>query len=302
MPKSQNHVFRWIIAQTLGLVIFFSTPAPGASGDCQKIEPILQSTICANSELSKLDDEMNRQYAHLIADLSAHGKQILLHDQQSWIKALPNCSDLGHTDACLIDRYKSRINYITSTRRFLPYIIIEENSHIESEQNGFHQSIDGMCSVIDFPRSPEVEFANAVISGVCSPPDDVYGEALTYVVRLSYINRKIFSFEFSSGHWPTQTQTASYSGGFSTLKLNREKIVESDLFISGSNWREVVASACPKSGSDPDMMFDFGSWLFSDVGIEVTCGPQEQQNLGTGSQNIPWASIRPFMKPDAIAP
>lgn len=76
----------------------------GASFDCSKAESGTEKAICANGELSQLDDDLASAYAEagMISD-----KTVLHRDQRAWVQRRDaECKTNGH---CLLELYRTRI-------------------------------------------------------------------------------------------------------------------------------------------------------------------------------------------------
>ncbi len=84
-----------------------STPANSASFDCNKAATWVETTICENSELSKLDDAMAKKHKENLADTSDKDyKNNLIIDQRTWLKFQRNtCKEI----ACLEREYKEYV-------------------------------------------------------------------------------------------------------------------------------------------------------------------------------------------------
>jgi uncharacterized protein len=89
-----------ILAATLG------APAAGASFDCAKAQSRIDKTICADAEVSTLDEHLGRYYQSARAALQA-SVQCLAADQRRWASSVRNaCKDAG----CLRKVYLERLS------------------------------------------------------------------------------------------------------------------------------------------------------------------------------------------------
>ena len=75
----------------IALCGLLSTQAAAASFDCKKAASWLEKTVCANPELSKLDEEMAKAYHDALASLSPEGQKETKQYQKQWLKALSPC-------------------------------------------------------------------------------------------------------------------------------------------------------------------------------------------------------------------
>jgi uncharacterized protein YecT (DUF1311 family) len=76
----------------LGLL---STQATAASFDCKKAASWVEKTVCANPELSKLDEEMAKAYHDALVSLSPEGQKETKEYQKQWLKErVSSCEDV----------------------------------------------------------------------------------------------------------------------------------------------------------------------------------------------------------------
>jgi len=85
--------------------LFLLTTAHATSFDCAKSNSNVELLICGNTELSKLDDELDKSYQQALA--SSKDKTSLTNEQRKWLRDVRNaCLNV----ACLKSIYKSRIS------------------------------------------------------------------------------------------------------------------------------------------------------------------------------------------------
>jgi uncharacterized protein len=103
-------------------VLLTSTlPAQAASFDCAKANSKVERTICTDSELSKLDDQLNKTYQQAMEQ--SKDKQHEFKEQKRWLKEIRNiCTDVD----CLKSAYTSRISDLS------PSTSTQDNSAISS--------------------------------------------------------------------------------------------------------------------------------------------------------------------------
>ncbi|MGA3280382.1 MAG: DUF3298 domain-containing protein [Smithella sp.] len=74
------------------LLGFISTQANAASFDCKKAASWLEKTVCANTELSKLDEQMAKAYSDALNGLSPEGQEETKQYQKQWLNdRVPSC-------------------------------------------------------------------------------------------------------------------------------------------------------------------------------------------------------------------
>lgn len=84
-------------------VVAGATAAQGASFDCAKATTAVEISVCADDELSRLDDEMNRVY--LDARVASPRSEALRINQLQWVSRRNACA----SQDCVRDAYQERI-------------------------------------------------------------------------------------------------------------------------------------------------------------------------------------------------
>ena len=94
------------IPVAIGLI---SLSVNAASFDCTRAGTAIAKQICANEQLSKLDEELSALLQSLLAGLNNDDrKSAVKTDQLNWINKLTKCSDAG----CIESAYRSRMDEI----------------------------------------------------------------------------------------------------------------------------------------------------------------------------------------------
>ena len=89
--------------------LIFSTLSYSASFDCSKASSPFEKTICGNSTLSSLDDQLAAAYK--IAKANSSNPDQLWAEEVAWIKNARTC---GADAVCIQQSYKARIATLTS--------------------------------------------------------------------------------------------------------------------------------------------------------------------------------------------
>jgi uncharacterized protein len=95
------------LAVTIGLLLslLWSTGATAASFPCEKAQTRIEKAICADKEVSDLDEYLGRYYAAARSALGRAG-DCMRADQQQWLREVRNaCADA----ACLKKAYLERL-------------------------------------------------------------------------------------------------------------------------------------------------------------------------------------------------
>jgi len=93
-----------VVAAVLVGCLGLAVSAQGASFDCTKAGTMVEHLICDNTEISKLDDELNRAYSAVLKDKSRVTS--IKQAQKLWMKERSYCTDSD----CLEVSYRSRID------------------------------------------------------------------------------------------------------------------------------------------------------------------------------------------------
>ncbi|MDR2549439.1 MAG: lysozyme inhibitor LprI family protein [Desulfobulbus sp.] len=98
----ERGVDQWI-ALLVGMVLLWAVSAPAASFDCTKARTAVEKMICANAELSKLDEEIQPLYQQ--ANQRTADPVGFRAEQRQWLKLRDSCNDAG----CVAQTYRSRL-------------------------------------------------------------------------------------------------------------------------------------------------------------------------------------------------
>jgi len=109
MLFSAAHFVKFLSLTVLCLSVHGFGMANAASFDCNKAATFVERTICANPELSTLDDLMANNYRVMrAAGIGAGAQSHLKQSQRDWIKVRNKCSSI----ACLKFQYLERSSAI----------------------------------------------------------------------------------------------------------------------------------------------------------------------------------------------
>lgn len=94
-----------------GLVL--SCAASAASFDCAKAQTRVEKLICADAELSRLDDDLGRAWKQHLSDNKFQDQ--FRTTQKHWITRRNECTDAG----CLKQTYQARLEQMASGKEYL---------------------------------------------------------------------------------------------------------------------------------------------------------------------------------------
>lgn len=121
---------RFKIGTGLALVLaLFCFQSQASSFDCSKAATYAEKSICTDSALSHLDDQLSSEYGRAL-DSSVNRNQVRL-DQHEWLRLRDNCK----TKSCLETSMSDRIKALAVSRPQQP------NTTAEFDINGVEQSV-----------------------------------------------------------------------------------------------------------------------------------------------------------------
>ena len=100
----------WIATSLLGCLMLAS-PAQAASFDCAKTQTKVEKLICADAELSKLDEEMATTYKAALQDEKQADS--IRQAQKQWMKERNGCSDA----VCVKQAYENQLKELNMSDR-----------------------------------------------------------------------------------------------------------------------------------------------------------------------------------------
>src|SRR4051794_17667809 len=97
---------RSLFALYAGLLLGVAAPnvAFAVSFDCNKAKTLVEHTICSDTELSTLDDQLAGRYSEAMR--TTNDKETLRADQKKWLRTRNDCKDID----CLKEAYATRIS------------------------------------------------------------------------------------------------------------------------------------------------------------------------------------------------
>jgi len=113
------------LARAVAIVFLLATFAPladAASFDCKKATTDIEKMICADPELSKLDEELNAAYK--TARLDKKEADVIKQAQKQWMKERDSCADAD----CVKLAYEARLSSLKGTRTFPDIDVVREQN------------------------------------------------------------------------------------------------------------------------------------------------------------------------------
>jgi uncharacterized protein len=100
-------MFTFARVLSLTVLMLFISTAQAVSFDCQKAKTFIEKAICANPELSDLDDELGSQFQLALTDNK--NPALFKKQQLAWLKQRDTCQTVD----CVKKSYKQRIAILT---------------------------------------------------------------------------------------------------------------------------------------------------------------------------------------------
>jgi uncharacterized protein len=186
--------------------ILLTAFAQAASFDCAKASTKVETMICGDAELSKLDEDLNTAYLSAMQDGSL--TKAARRDQKEWLKVRNGCAD----KKCVKDIYESRIAQLT----------LGENVRITKGMD------NPICVKVKNGYVPHIDY-NLMHA---LRPDSTARQS--YEVRQSYEEGLARADIDNNGHLENVVRVHGYRGSYETSYLattddSRTRILETPL-------------------------------------------------------------------------
>lgn len=239
IPAIKIGPFLLIVFAVLRLL---STQATAASFDCKKAVTWVEKTVCANPELSKLDEEMAKAYTDALKSLSPEGQKETKQYQKQWLKKISNFSKKG-----INDQYEGRIKQLQQCLIKFPDRVFR-NVYVYSFKTNKSCSLaisgDLVYPQIENPRDENEKTWNHILSKKvtdnfisgedCEQSHDNY--------TISFSNKHLISVKHSNFTYTEGAPMPAQAGaeGLSWLLKSRRELKVEDLFNEKADWRNKI--------------------------------------------------------------
>ena len=226
------------------LVIYASSSVDAASFDCTKARSPMEQLICADTELSSLDESLAKNYSLAKEKLSPNAAKIFTAGQLSWLRFHSaycfvsydaSKVDAAYAKRCLMDAYFERIKDFKATGEMIKamkaYIVVDSAIKISPSEQSIYTV---QRNYVQFDNAtPSAQNINRYLAFNDRIKLDETRGSESYVVRLSELSRdwlqKIEQSEVMTGAYPTSgTKCGVYA-----LSLDRP-LHAADLFTNAS--------------------------------------------------------------------
>ena len=226
------------------LVIYASSSVNAASFDCTKARSPMEQLICADTELSALDESLAKNYTIAKEKLSPSAIKIFTAGQLSWLRFHSTyCfvsydaskADAAHAKRCLMDAYFERIKDFKATGEMIQamkaYIVVDSAIKISPTEQSIY-TVQRNYVQFDSAAS-SIQNINRYLTFTDRIKLDETRGSESYVVRLTELSQdwlqKTKQSEVMTGAYPTSgTECGVYA-----LSLDRP-LHAADLFANAS--------------------------------------------------------------------
>jgi uncharacterized protein YecT (DUF1311 family) len=320
----------------IAVVLCLAWPAAclaAPSADCARATSDLERLICANNDLTQLDQSEAAWYSAMLRVVSAPGARELRKRQRAWLKEREACltgvnaSDTNLQVTCLKEFYRQPSTSLLAWFRHAGTLTLEERETVRHIRRWRVTETDSHPWLAG-PPGPQVTAFNQYVSRRLTLGRSMFSVAPVELDKppggdteynrfyeIHHIDTRLISVEVFTHH-----ESYFGHGWRSEFALNwdlntGEPIKIAALFRPDKDWRQAVRGAVRAwlndDGSfdkpediaalcDPD---DNEGWLFNDDGAVLLLGRGERSMVGASAEvPVPYETLRPYLKTDAPLP
>jgi len=313
---------------------FSVAPVQAASFDCAKASSPVERAICANPDLSHVDEVLARAYATALGGLTDEGKAAVQASQRAWLgfAALACTTDAkpfpkALTDdqqGCLIATYRGRIRELAQSRMEGDFRVYPKTSYslVDDPDPEAYQGV--ATKEISSPRIDEdsaiANTFNALMdeADAASQPDPKGEDYLTSdttvtttIVGVASHRISLSTDSYWMGHGAAH---GNYAITYAHYLTEKGRMLEADDLFSGDGWQEALGKLAleeldrtveggiwdesrkdvPRAAADPSR------WNFGDNGLEVTFQPYEVTAYAAGAPTVTigWDKLSDYLSAD----
>lgn len=189
----------WIVLGCFGL----PATAQAVSFECSKATTKIEKIICGDTELSKLDDQLNSSYRISLQD--ENHADAIRHDQKAWMKVRNACQDV----ACIKLAYEKRLSELSS---------ISNSEVAASGEKSAPNLVDPLIGVWSISQPGNFDDVKLVIQ----PKWIDYGMCTRMNYRVVYQSDNLFLLDVEA---PRTCLNASQEGMFLALTVTDNRMV-----------------------------------------------------------------------------
>jgi uncharacterized protein len=304
--------------------------AHAASFDCQRSTSPPEKTICADPELSALDETLAQNYGDAMNQLSADGRIILRDGQRRWIRYVTNVCTVykDNTDlsTCVKQMYSQRIRDMSAAAAQIgPFVFSRIDYFFAQPDDQFGRPYQGQTSFprIDSPMSDVTAKWNKLMAtrdaaegeGFCDgEPGDVNSGFLIKSATMTTISSQVGNGFYCHGtpHGYGATKGVTY-----ILFPEPHRLTALDLFDRNKHWADFLteksSAQLERTIKPNDAKIELDkqriqgivttpdAWSLTKDGLLITINRGEvlANVFGDIEVAIPWDELQPFLAPTA---
>jgi uncharacterized protein len=311
-----------------------ATPVQAASFDCAKASSQVEKAICANPDLSHVDEVLARAYATALGGLSDDAKAAIQASQREWLgfAALACTTDAKPFKAaltddqqgCLISTYRSRIGELAQSRMEGDFRVYPKTSYslVDDPDPDSYQGV--ATKEISSPRIDEdsqiANTFNALMdeADAGSKPDPKAEDYLTADTMETTTIASVASHRISlsiDSYWMGHGAAhGNYAITYAHYLTEKGRMLKADDLFTGKGWQEALGKLAldeldrtveggiwDESRKDvPTAAADPSRWNFTDNGLEITFQPYEVTAYAAGAPTVTigWDKLSDYLAPD----
>lgn len=204
----------------LTFILFLSVSLLGASFDCAKATTKVEKMICADPELSALDENLSKTFKEALK--ATEDKEQLKKEQFAWMRERNLCKD----NACTQKSYKSRITELK--------VFLRDDPKSESDVNLVHANIvNAYFKALCYHRSNALTYQVRYISAEEDTP---------VTKRCTFVNGETVYIDYS-GDQPSERGECGATPELDfNLWIGNKRVISNELFTQRCNYESAIKS------------------------------------------------------------
>jgi uncharacterized protein len=310
------------------IVVFAMASATAQSFDCAKATEPAEKFVCANKELSAVDEKMAAAFKAAMAQLSDEGKRRLIESQRSWIKYDRNVAklDVDEIKASYTGRINDLEKSVSTAGPFRVQAVTIYKADISTKAKpvaatGDLDTSGGSVSYsfprIESPVTPDTERWNRLaeqrvktMAGEIEPGVDMNVE-----FSITYASADVISLSLGAMTYAKGAAHPNHAGaGYVVLLKSGRELRAADLFDPQSRWNNFLAHGVYHSlktqaqedgwilnvTAPADLAKEVATvsrWTIEPKGLTVSFMPYEVAAYAAGPHDvtISWADLKPYL-------
>lgn len=303
-----------------GVFVFAAGIVQAASFDCSKAKTKIEKTVCADPQLSALDEKLASTYRTMLEKLSPEGQRQLREGQRQWLKALPDdCPLESVLRPCIQAAYNDRLRELASAMvqvgEYLFARVALFKTQVWTSAGGEQRTHEQRVSYprIEAPRNSETAKWNEEKKRVLE--EKFYGSDCGGSYEVGYdiaaVNGPIISLTFYESEYcdgMAHPMSQSYNESFDTSR-GLYPLTSADFFVADTGWLEFLVQRSVRELPDEadekmleSVVKDPSNWIIGKDGLTINFPHYTVAGYPAYSVTASWKILRPYLRPDAPIP